>query len=357
MIRYLEVFFRHKIALSGLIVLSLVVSTVVVMLMPRNYQATASLWFDHGPIPDNSALASAMTPADLATAAFHEMLNTRDFDIKVGRRGPLATYYETTGNFPNSDPVTPIVHWLERRPAPTGLTQTALVDNGIVLTLQKYVVVTPTEPQEVGLSFNFSDSTVAAGTLQAFIDQFEEQVKASALATAQGTLDFYNTQVTSQLKVVQGADAAVASYLANHPELRAQNPPPDPTYAGLVQADDLARQDYAALTKKVDQAKLDVASLQQPGPFGFRIVDLPQAPISSSGLLKSVLFGVGGGLAVGLLLVGVICFILVAADDSIRRGSDLQLSLGVRVIGEVPLLPTRLERADKTLKALPPKVV
>jgi hypothetical protein len=286
------------------------------------------------------------------------MLNTRDFDIKVGRRGPLAAYYETTGNFPQSDPVTPIIHWLERKPEPTGTIRTALVDNGIVLTLQRYVVVTPTEPRVVGLSFDFSDPAVAAGTLQAFIDQFEVQVKASALVTAQSTLEFYTAQASSQLKAVKAADAAVASYLAAHPELRAQNAPVDPTYVGLLQADDLARQDYAALTKKVDQAKLEVAGLQQPGPYGFRIIDSPQPPLGSNGLLRSVLFGVAGGIGVGLLLIGVICLVLVAADDSVVRGSDLQRRLGARVIGEVPLIPARPLSADATThKVSPPKVV
>jgi hypothetical protein len=101
-----------------------------------------------------------------------------------------------------------------------------------------------------------------------------------------------------------------------------------------------------------------VARLLQPGPYGFRIVDPPQRPIGSNGLLKSVMFGVGGGLGVGLLLIGVICFLLVAADDSIVRGADLQRRLGARVIGELPLLPTRQERADATTrKGLPTKVL
>lgn len=356
MTRYLEVFFRHKVALVGLMTLALFVSTVVVMILPRTYHASASLWFDHSPIPDSGTASSTLTPADQATAVFHELMNTRDFDFKVGHRGPLADYFDSTGNFPNSDPVTPLVHWLEGKPPPTGATRRTLVDNGIMITLQKYVLIEPTEPQEVSLTFDFTDPTVAAGTLKALIDQFQDQVKATALVTAQGSVDFYDAQVAAQLKVVQAADDAVARYLAGHPELRGPNAPFDPTLAGLQQGDDLARQGYAALTHKLEQARLNVASLQQPGPYGFRIVDAPQAPLSSSGLLKSVLFGVGGGIGVGLFLVSVICFLLVAADDTVTRGSDLQSSLGAQVIGEVPLLTSRLRRAGAPRKAPPPKV-
>lgn len=338
MIRYLHVFFRFKVPLIGLMALCMAVSTIVVMVQPRTYQATANLWFDHGPIPNPSPMISSETPADQANSIFHELLNSHDFDIAVGRRGPLASYYDTTGNFPSSDPITPLVHWIEGRPAPTGDTRQALVDNGVTITLQKYVLVTPIEPNEVGLSFDFSDPTIAAGTLKAFIDQFEEQVKATALVAAQGSRDFYSQQVQAQTKAVADADAAVANYLAAHPSLGSPFPPPDATFAGLREADDLARQQLATLTKELDQANLDVAAIQAPGPYGFRIIDAPKAPLSPTGLLKTVLLGFGGGLGVSLLLIGVICFLLVSADDSITRGRDLQRILGLRVIGEVPLV-------------------
>jgi capsular polysaccharide biosynthesis protein len=55
---------------------------------------------------------------------------------------------------------------------------------------------------------------------------------------------------------------------------------------------------------------------------------------------------------VGLFLIGVICFLLVAADNSIISGSDLRRRLGVQVVGEVPLLSTHLERrAEEPRKA------
>ncbi len=355
MTRYLEVFFRHKVALLSLMTLSVVVSTLVVMMLPRTYQATATLWFDQSPIPDNSAASSYTTPADQAVAIFHDLVNTRDFDVSVGNRGPLAAYFDRTGDFPTNDPVTPIVHWLERKPAATGSARTELVDYGVLTTLQKYLLIAPTEPHLVSLTFNFTDPTIAAGTLKAVIDQFEEQVKATTLITAQGSVDFYTSQVTAQLKVVQAADKAVASYLAVHPELRVPNAPFDPTFAGLQQTDDLARQTYADLSQKLDQARLTVASLQQPGPYGFRIVDAPQAPASASGVLKTVLLGTGSGIGVALLLVFVICVLLVAADDSVMRGSDLKGRLGVQVIGEVPLVSTPPQRSEAH-NALPPKL-
>ena len=354
MTRYLEAFFRHKVPLAGLLALCMAVATGVVVLTPKNYQATASLWFDQGPIPNSSPLVNTQTAADQATATFRELLNTKEFDISVGHRGPLAGYFDSTGNFPTNDPVTPIIHWLERKPQPTGDLRTQLVDDGVVLTLQKYVLVTPSEPHVVGLSFTFQDPAIAAGTLQALVDQFQDEVKKAALATAQSQLDFYNGQVTAQQKVVDQANAAAANYYQAHPETH--NPLyPDATYASLLQDAQLARDELASLTKERDQAQVDVASIQQPGPYGFRILDSPQAPISSTGLLKSVLLGFGGGLGVGLLLIAVICFLLVTADDTVLRGRDIPRSMSVIIVGEIPLMRLPASQSPPQRQLMRPK--
>ena len=354
MSRYLEVFFRHKAPLIGLLALCMLVSTAVVALTPKTYQATASLWFDTGPVPTNTPLVSTQTPADQASATFRELLSTHEFDVNAGRRGPLADYFDSTGNFPSSDPITPLVHWLERKPQPTGQLRTQMVDDGVVLTLQKYVLVIPSEPHVVGLSFNFQDPAIAAGTLQALIDQFQDEVKKAALGTAQSQLDFYNGQVTAQQKVVDEKNAAAAAYAQTHPG--ANNPlNPDPTYVGLAQDAQLAQQQLASLTKERDQAQVDVASIKQPGPYGFRVVDPPQAPIGATGLLKTVLLGFGGGLGVGLLLIGVICFLLVTADHTALRGRDISRTLNVIIVGEVPLLPLSASPARQPRQLAGPK--
>lgn len=355
--RYLVVFFRHKMPLLGLMGLTLIVSLAVVLVAPRSYQATANLWFDRSPIPDTSPASTYQTPADQATAIFHEYLNSRSFDVSVGHRGPLAAYYDSTGNFPTSDPITPVVHWLEHKPQPTGATRQALVDNGIIITLQKQLIVTLTEPKEVSLAFTFTDPAIAADTLAAFIKEFEVQVKTKASIDAQGTVDFYRAQVTAQQKVVQDADDAVGNYVAAHPQFQSPLVQPDATLTGLRQAQELALQKLTTLTKALDEANVELAAIQGPKDYGFSVVDPPTAPLSATGMLKTALLGIGGGLAVGLLLIAVVCFLLISGDDTAARGRDLQRILGARVVGEVPLVSEAVivTPPPRKIKALPAK--
>ncbi|HKW72899.1 MAG TPA: hypothetical protein VJQ08_08740, partial [Candidatus Dormibacteraeota bacterium] len=104
MTRYLEVFFRHKFQLLGLLALCLLASTAVVAISPRNYQATANLWFTQPPLIDASPLVSTQTSADQGSAIFRELLNSKEFAASVGRDGTLAQYFADTGNIPTNDP-------------------------------------------------------------------------------------------------------------------------------------------------------------------------------------------------------------------------------------------------------------
>lgn len=354
MTRYLEVFFRHKFPLLGLLALSLLVSTAVVAISPRNYQATANLWFANPPLIDNSPLVSTQTSADQASANFRELLNSKDFDATVGRGGGLADYFATTGDFPTNDPVTPLIHWLERKPTPTGDTLTSLVNNGVYLTLQKHLVVTPVEPNEVSLAFDFKDPAIATSTLQALIDNFEQKVKAYAVTQAQANVDLLTKQVDAQQAVVTADRDKIEQYIQAHPEQQRTNPPYDPTLDGLRQTRDLDTTALIALTPKLRDAKQALDNIKNAKPYGFTYLDKPQAPTSSTGLLKTVLFGFAGGLGVGLLLIAIVCFLLVSSDSTVMRAGDVQGRLGVRVIGEVPLLQPSAVLITPPPKALPP---
>lgn len=354
MTRYLEVFFRHKFQLLGLLALCLLASTAVVAISPRNYQATANLWFTQPPLIDASPLVSTQTSADQGSAIFRELLNSKEFAASVGRDGTLAQYFADTGNIPTNDPITPIVHWLERKPKPTGDALTAQVNNGVFITLQKHVTVTPVEPNEVSLAFDFSDPTIATKTLQALIDNFQAKVKDYAQAASAGQVDLLTKQVNDQTAVVNADSDKISTYLAQHPEIRS-NPQTDATYARYFQTLGQDTQAVTALKQKLDQAKQALADVNNASPYGFRYLDKPQAPTASTGLLKTALLGVGGGLGVGLLLIAAVCFLMVAADNTVMRAGDVPKSPGIRVIGEVPLLRSSAVLITPPPKALPPR--
>src|SRR5437868_1516217 len=90
MLRYLEVFYRHRLLLIAPVVIALVASVGFALTRPRTYEATAQLWFDPVATSQAAQLNGYISPADQATAELKELLKTRSFSASVGHRGPLA---------------------------------------------------------------------------------------------------------------------------------------------------------------------------------------------------------------------------------------------------------------------------
>lgn len=341
--RYLEAFFRHPRVLAAPVVLALLISLGVVATQPRTYEASARVWFQSTSVTgDTSPANNYLQPADVATGVFHELIATRSFCVAVGRRGPLATYLQRPGHMPASDPLSTIVAKIGRHLGGGSATTQQTVDDTIQTLLQKQVTVAVSGPQVVTITFDYSEPSIASGTLKALLDEFSDEVLSAQRAQAQQQLTWYNEQVAAQEKQVADADAAVARYLANHPELRVAQPPPDATFAGLQRVSDQAHQSYAEMLQQRDQAALTQTSLSKGVSSGFRVMDAPEPPHRPVSRLKSILSGVGGGLAVGLLVAAVALAVLVLGDHTLRGPADVERSLGLRVVGAIPelLAPT-----------------
>ena len=344
MARYLEAFFRHPRLLAAPVVLALLISLGVVAMQPRTYQASASVWFQSTSVTgDTSPANNYLQPADVATGVFHELLSTRSFCVAVGHRGPLAAYL-LHGHLPSANPISRVVAKIGKVRGGTSATPQQTVDDAIQTLLQKQVNATVTGPQIVTITFDYGSPSVASGTLQALLDQFSDEVLSAQRAQAQQQLTWYNEQVAAQEKQVTDADAAVARYLANHPELRVAQPPPDATFAGLQRVSDQAHQSYAELLQQRDQAALTQTSLTRGVSSGFRVIDAPVPPHLPASRLKAVLSGAAGGLAVGLLVAAMAMAALVIGDPTLRTPADLERRLGLKVIGAIPELPALAAR-------------
>jgi uncharacterized protein involved in exopolysaccharide biosynthesis len=287
--------------------LALGVSTALALAQPRMYDSTARIWFFSSTDP---ALAGQpnTTPADAEVAVFRELLNSRAFDLKVGRRGPLATSL-----------------------AETGLTSEQ-IDQRVYETLARKVLVAADGPQVVALYFQATSGTVAQGTIQALLDQFSEETLANRKNQAQAVVKFLEDQVKAQDATMTSATADVTKYTAAHPRAATT----DVTLIGLQHAADLARQRYAELVVELGQARLDLASLDQAGGAGYRLIDPPTAPIRPVGLMGTLIRTSAGGILAGLLITAFALFGLTAADTSVRRAEDIRSALGLRVVGAIP---------------------
>jgi uncharacterized protein involved in exopolysaccharide biosynthesis len=373
--KYLETFFRHRRLLVSCLIGALIVSGAFAMAQPRTYEASAQIWFQANWFQTSSSIGltnqanntsssqatstaaqSTATPADVAKGVFNELLGSRSFCVAVGQRGPLANYLAQPGHgVPPSDPATALsALYGELRGDGSPAAGSQATGDAIVAQVEK-VKVASSGPQLVTLTFDFPDPVVASGTLKAILDEFSSEVLASQRTQAQEQLGYLTQQVADQQKLVAGADADVAHYLAQHAELRSVNPPPDATFSGLQQVADTAHQQYAYLIQQRDQVQFQVNALKQGSTSEFRVIDSPIPPTKPNSLMKTLLSAAAAGLGIGLLLAGAILAALVFADRTLRTADDVERSLGLKVVGSIPLRAVggSVRRDGKVVRARP----
>jgi uncharacterized protein involved in exopolysaccharide biosynthesis len=322
--RYMETFFRHSRVLIALVGISLVVALGVSFSAPRVYQSTASLWFQTNSLTGGQNVNQELSPAEAGVSLLQELLGTRGFCLEVAQGGPLYTYIAEHGS---GSPVSKVLSKLTGGGSATG----QILQNDVVADLQKNVSVVASGPQVVTVSFNAANPVVAEATVNSLIKQFSSQVLTQL--TAQQKL--YEQQLSQALLQEQDANAAVARYLSQHPDLEQSVPPPDPTYASLQQVAAQAQERYTQLLAAYDQLLLQ----QNTGPSSgaFRVMDDPIIPIKPLSRIKTLGLGAGGGLAIGLILCGVTLVLLVASNRGFDAPADVERALGLKVVGIVPL--------------------
>ncbi|HEX4215184.1 MAG TPA: hypothetical protein VIA06_17830 [Candidatus Dormibacteraeota bacterium] len=325
----METFFRHSRVLIALVGISLVVALGISFSAPRVYQSTASLWIQTNSLTGGQNVNTQLSPAQAGVSLLQELMATRGFCLQVAQGGPLYNYVALHGA--SSNPLSKITSKLSGGAAASG----QILQNDVVADLQKNVAVTATGPQVVTVSFNAANPVVAAATVSSLIKQFSDQVQTQL--TAQQKL--YEQQLSQALLQEQDANAAVARYLAQHPDLEQSVPPPDPTYASLQQVAAQAQERYTQLLAAYDQLLLQ----QNTGPSSgaFRVMDSPIIPIKPLSRIKTLGLGAGGGLAIGLILCGVTLVLLVVANRGFDAPADVERALGLKVVGIVPLREQR----------------
>lgn len=307
MLRFLDTFYRHRLLVLMPLILALGVSTALALAQPRMYESSARIWFYSSSDPALAGQANS-TQADVQVSVFRELLNSRAFDLKVGRRGPLADSLAQGGLSPEQ------------------------VDQRVYETLARKVLVAADGPQVVAISYQARSGAEAQGTVQALIDQFTEETLANRKNQAQAVVKFMEEQLKTQDATMASATADVNKYLAAHPRAAAT----DVTLIGLQHTADLARQRYAEVVLELSQARLDLSSLDQAGGAGYRLIDPPSAPLRPIGLIGTLIRTSAGGVLAGLLVAAFALFGLTAADSSIRRPEEIRSALGLRGVGAIP---------------------
>jgi len=334
MLRYLEVFYRHRLLLIAPIIIALLASVGFAVTRPRTYEATAQLWFD--PLTTSQAQLNAyVSPADQATSELKELLKTHSFTTKVGRGGPLAAAM-LSGPGASSDIVSSLLNFMRGVPTVAATSNPQVFDDILFDTVNRQTTVTSNGPEVIAINFDHSNPRVAAGTAQAIVDQFSNELLGIRRSQAQASVDFYTSQLQGQELEVAADDLAVNKYLQAHPSQRLVGALEDTQLTALKRADDLARTHYQDLVQNLDAAKLDIAAANQPGAAGFRVIDAPTVPYRPKGFVKAAALAAAGGLVAGLFLMLATLLLLTVLDTSVRRPQELPDELSRRVVGTVP---------------------
>jgi hypothetical protein len=313
--RFLEAFFRRPLLLLLLIVLLPLVGLAITYVLPRSYQASASLWAFHrydviGSTGPESDLQS--TPAETQATALTELLQVHAFALSVAEATSLPSTLSAS---------------VQANPAAR--------DQALVTNVSQVQVAAQAYNLFV-ITYTNTNPSVAQQVVQAVIKNFGLQSQGFSVVEGQQLLAGLQTQLAKAKQDAANAVAAESKYIAAHPSLSKIDLLNDPQYQ-LLQAH--AQDTQAALTN----VQTTIATInQQISAQGsgadnlFKVLDTPYV----EGVSRTKTYLMGGGVGLGLALAGCLLYIIFAArgDRSVYTPLDLQKVAGFPVVMQLPYL-------------------
>ena len=337
--QYASVFRRHRVLFSMPIVLALFLAVWTVLVTPKQYTSTASLWFDNAP-PAPSAQTQADTtlrpPAAQQQLVLNELLATRGFRLSVGRGGPLTEYL--AGHAPSGRGPMDLVAKLLGR-------STALDDRVLSALGPKHVTSTVLGPQVLSISLRGPTPEVAVGTLTALMDQFNQQTDNGRQLHAQASVGYYKDVVAAASTAAATAQKNLDTYVAAHPAPSAN----DPTFTTLSQAAAAAATRLNDANNSLNQASVDAAHIADSATV--RVLDPPVTPTGpTAGRKKATLLAIFAGLFAGCVvsLLGVVALASRQASRARKLDQEAVVAAPVVVTTDPPIVTGTGDAADKT---------
>lgn len=325
--RNLEAIFRYPIQLLILlIVLPIAGVAVVYFMVPRSYQATASLWAFHryeiigaaGPVSDITS-----TPAQSQATALDELLQTHvfvDSVVKGIALAPTLNLDTTTTNDPQQ------------------------LENALFNEISKHVVTAPQAYNLFEVSYTNPDPQIARQIVASVISQFGAQSVGLSVVEGQNLIGSYQAQLASAQTAEDTAAKAEAQYSSTHPNSKLTSDPVlvtnDPQLASLDAARLQAQKTVQNIQETINTIQESIGAQGTNATTLFQVLDPPQAPDKPVSRLKSYLVGGGAGLAVALLGSIIFLVILVRRNHTIYSEVELQQVLPSPVVMQLPKLST-----------------
>lgn len=335
MLRFLETFYRHRRVLLAPVVVVFVLSVGWVFAQPLSYDSSVRLWTERGGLVPTTGDNPYLTIAQVEAGVLNELIATKYFCVKVGRRSPLHDYLRDEADGPPSL-LTKVK--AKVRLASEGPVSESQLDQMMFDVISSSTVAVPTGAEIVTVTFHSPNRAITAQVAQAVADQFLEESLASQRIQQDAAISFYSNQLKTAQAGVVAADKAVNDYQQAHPDLRAPTAIPDAQLAQLRRDDDTAHQQAADIQKNLDQAQISRSALNLTGVNGLRILDPAEPPTRASSFRKTALVGAGVASGLGVLIVVIGVLILTLSDGSIRHPEEVQRLLDLRPVGTIPKL-------------------
>ena len=339
MLRLLETFFRHRLLLLGPVALVIAGSIGWVVIQPPAYDSSVRMWVERQTLVPDPNSNPYLSPAQEQAAVLTELLSTKYFDSKVGKRSRLADSIRTGAAGSQDGMMTRVTQALARalgRAGSPAELSSSQVDDQVAAIISSRTIVIPTGPEVITLTFRAGSSDLAARVAQAIADQYLEETLANQRVQADAAVAFYTSQMKQSQADLSVADKAVDDYLLTNPGQRGANAIPDARLVQLRRDDDAAHQRLQTVQDKLDQARLNRVALDQVGVNGLRVLDRAEAPTSPSSIRKVALEATGVGLVLATLIVVVGVLVLTWMDSTIRRPQEVEDILDLRPVGSVP---------------------
>ena len=315
--RILRTIAQYPIQLALLILLPIAIGGGVAYLLPRHYQATATLWALHSyeALTATSVdSANQATPAETQVTALMELLQTRSFSLRVAQETALA---ETLPASYQSDP--------QSR------------DSALAADIAQVQV--QTQGYDLfSISYAASDPRITQQVVAAVIHEYGLQAQKSVVPQEQNLLATYQSELSQDQQNTQSAVAAQALYTESHPNLTQSQLQSDSHYQQLQAQAQLAQSNLQNLQTSIATLQQYVATHQSVAANLYEVVDAPLVPTQPVSRLKTLLLGAGTGLVIAILAAALFIALMMRRDRRVYTGKDLQKVTAFPIVMELPRL-------------------
>lgn len=313
---YWETFTRHKRLACLPIVVALVAGAAFLATLKPSYTATSTMWVDN-PIPSATSILGNGNPAGSASTVLRQMLMSSSFQTEA-----------ITASIPEAERSA----WTREQVGAAGLS------------LAGRVLISSPGPQLIAITVKAPAPATARAEARAVAEQYTRFFAAALTRRNQQQVEFLRVVVANSSTAVDEAVNHLRDYQGRHPGSITN--PADAAAAQLsgnvAQAQEqyrLVRQQLAEAEALAGDAVAD--AIASSGATGVpKLLDDP-AGVARTGKKKAYVLGLAGSLFGGFTLSALVLALLMAADRSIRKESDIDELLGLAVLGTVEDVPRR----------------